>query len=659
MQHRGNGSAAARDVTVDIDDSAPLTQPLLAKKQAAASEASAPPSLTLRRLLSQARPEAGMLVLGTVFLFLGSVLNLSLPAFVGVVIDVLTLHANGSVTLEAHSSWLTRFVAYDICQSTDTYAILRVTVIALTLVSLLGSIFSMLRGYLFELAGQRVVARLRASLFIKLLENEIAWFDGTRSGELVNRLGSDCTTIKDAATSDISVGLRYIATTVLGTAYLFFLSYKLTLVMLAIVPIIAISARYFGRRLRALSKQVQEALARSTEVATESFQLIRTIRAFSRERQQAKLYVSRINDTYNLGRTQTLLNQLFYGLIGFVSTVALVAILWYGAVLVVQGEMSVGVLTSFVLYTLTVGMGFGGLSGVATSWFQALGAGDRIFQLLDRPTAINLTGGQQLEDFKGDVQLDQVTFAYDSQKDVIVTNDVCLHLRPGTTTALVGSSGGGKSTIVSLLERFYDASSGRILFDGVDVKSLDNGWLHSKMALIAQDSELFATTISDNIKFGKEATTEQVERACQQANAAQFIEEFPDKYETMVGERGVRLSGGQRQRISIARAFLQQPTVLLCDEATSALDSESEFLVQQALDRLMQQGNKTVLLIAHRLSTVVNADNVVVIDGGKVVEQGTHQELLAKSGSYAQLVKRQLVSDRSYNNLQDTTSPTG
>ena len=530
------------------------------------NQSATPKSLTMRRLLSQSAPEYSMLLLGTLFLFVGSISNLSLPAFAGVVFDILTI-TYGGTTLQK-TSWLTQLIS-NTTQSTDVYVILRVSIISLTIISLIGAICSMARGYLFTLAGQRVVARLRAALFIKIIENEIEFYDLTRTGELVNRLGSDCTTIRDAATSDISVGLRYISTLLFGTTYLFFLSYKLTLVMLLIVPLVALSARYFGRQLRTLSKQVQDALARSTEVADESFQLIRTIRSFSRERMQAKLYVDKINDTYILGRKQAVLYGVFIGLIGFISTLALIAILWYGAILVIEGEMSVGVLTSFVLYTLTVGMAIAGLSGVATSWWSALGAGDRVFQLLDRPSKINLIGGQRIDNFTGDIKLNNVTFAYGSRPDINVLNNINIHLKPGTTTALVGTSGGGKSTIVSLLERFYDIEHGEILFDNINVKQLDNGWLHKQMSLIAQDSVLFAGTIRDNISFGlNNATESQIRQACTNANAHDFIVGFSDGYDTVVGERGVRLSGGQRQRCSIARAFLQNPLILICMWAT-------------------------------------------------------------------------------------------
>jgi len=323
--------------------------------------------------------------------------------------------------------------------------------------------------------------------------------------------------------------------------------------------------------------------------------------------------------------------------------------------------MSPGLLTSFILYTLTVGFAFGGLSGLFGDFMKAVGANERVFNLLDREPRIKLNNisvehgavapAQRLpadSRMTGRVEFRDVTFSYPSRPNFVVLNHFSLKLEPGTVTALVGPSGGGKSTVVALIERFYDPNSGEILIDGADLKSLDPSWYHSHVSLVSQEPVLFATTIKDNISYGipdSERTSipdldERIVAAVRMANAHEFIISFKDQYSTLVGERGIRLSGGQKQRVAIARAVLLNPTILLLDEATSALDSESEHLVQEALDRLMQ--GRTVLVIAHRLSTVKNAHNVVVIDAGRVVEQGTHGELLQRSGLYAKLVRRQL-----------------
>lgn len=321
----------------------------------------------------------------------------------------------------------------------------------------------------------------------------------------------------------------------------------------------------------------------------------------------------------------------------------MILVLWYGATLVLNGEMTPGVLLSFVLYTITVGFALAGLSGLFGSMLKAVGANERVFALLEREPEIRLTGGKRLGSLQGHVQLDNVSFYYPSRPEIMVLKGLNLELRLGTVTALVGPSGGGKSTIVALIERFYDVQAGVLRIDGVDIRELDPSWLHRRIALVSQEPVLFATTIRENVCYGVESASDaQIEQALRAANAWDFVRGFPEGLETVVGERGVRLSGGQKQRIAIARAVLMDPSILIADEATSALDAESEHLVQEALDRVMR--GRTVLVVAHRLSTVKNANNVAVIDQGRVVEQGTHDELLAHSGTYSRLVQRQLHS---------------
>jgi len=322
----------------------------------------------------------------------------------------------------------------------------------------------------------------------------------------------------------------------------------------------------------------------------------------------------------------------------------MILVLWYGANLVLDGDMSRGTLTSFVLYTLTVGFSLAGLAGLFGSLMKAIGANDRVFQIIDRKPAIPLRGGETLPTLRGQVNFNKVSFWYPSRPKAQVLNEIGLELKPGTVTALVGASGGGKSTIVSLIERFYDVEPqyGSITIDGYNIQALDPSWLHRQIGLVSQEPVLFCTTIRENLTYGVEkASDKDIDQACRMANAYDFISTFPDKYDTLVGERGVRLSGGQKQRVAIARAILMNPKILIADEATSSLDAESEFHVQEALDRLMD--GRTVLVVAHRLSTVKNADNVIVIERGQVVEQGTHDALLKKSGSYAKLVRRQLA----------------
>ena len=429
--------------------------------------------------------------------------------------------------------------------------------------------------------------------------------------------------------------------------------------MLSVVPLVAVSARFYGKKIKTLSKASQDALASATETAEESISHIRLVRSFSREKLQSALYGDRIHITFLLGKRVAKLYGVFNGLISLVAMGAMIVVLWYGATLVIQGEMTTGVLTSYVLYTLTVGIALAALSGLFAQWMSALGACDRVFELLDRPPRVTDEEALPAAEFVGQVTLDSVRFAYPARPDVEVLKGLSFSLHPGTVTALVGPSGQGKSTVVSLIERFYDliddGQHGEIRIDGRPIRQLPLLHLHRHIGLVSQNPVMFATTIRENLLYGcrgggeneedgerpVDVSDEQLEAALRSANAWDFVDSFPDKLETLVGERGQRLSGGQLQRLAIARAILLNPRILIADEATSSLDAESEHLVQTALDRLMQE--RTVLVVAHRLSTVKNADNVIVISKGQVAESGTHLELLARQGIYAKLVARQLA----------------
>lgn len=595
-------------------------------------------SLSFGRLMAQAKPERCILTVGTIALFMTALMQLTIPAWVGTIIDCIS----GPDVHSKTNTELTKLIIY-LGLAHDQQSLLEVAGIGFGSVILIGAIFSFARGTLFTLAGERVVARLRRELFWAIISQDIAFFDETRTGELTNRLAADTTILKDACTINISMGLRQLTTMIGGIVYLFIMSYKLTLVMLGIVPLVAISARCYGMKLRTLSKKTQDALARATEVAEESCSNIRTMKAFSREDLQSMLYNEKIDETYRLGARQAVLYGSFIALIGIFGQGAMVVVLYYGATLVLQGSLSPGTLTSFVLYTLTIAGSLAGLSGIFAEFMKAQGANERVFEIIDRVPAINISGGTTLDQMKGHVKLTDVNFRYPSRPKEQVLSGLNLELRSGTVTALVGPSGGGKSTIVSLIERFYDIvqGDGSITIDGTEVRDLDPKWMHQHIGIITQDPVLFCTSIRDNITYGvKSATQAEIEIAAKAAHAHNFILTFNEGYDTLVGERGVRLSGGQKQRIAIARAILMNPKILIADEATSSLDAESEHIVQKALDSVMD--GRTVLVVAHRLSTVKNADNVCVITDGQVVEQGTHDELLLKDAAYAKLVHRQL-----------------
>lgn len=585
----------------------------------AAEEAKA--HVSMRRLVSEAWPERWTIICATVAMFLGALCNLAIPALFGRVIDSLTPGTDG--------------------ETVDNAAQLRGTIVGLIIVALLSACFTFAQGYLFSAAGERVVARLRNKLFVALMQQEVGWYDQTRVGELVSRLGSDTSVLKDAATSNISMALRWSASVIGSVIYLFAVSWKLTMVMLAVVPPLAIAARYYGGYVRDLSKATRQALAEATEVAEESMSAIRTVRSFNNEARQTREYTVKVDETLRLGIASALAFAGFTGGAAGFASLVFVGILAYGGSLVLSGELTSGELTSFLLYAITIGGSLAGLAGLFGTMMTALGANDRVFQLLDRQALVSRDEGEPVPSITGDVSFQAVSFAYPSRPDAVVLRDVTLHIRAGSVAALTGPSGAGKSSIINLIEKFYLPSHGRVSIDGRNIANMSGSQLRRHIGVVLQEPTLFYGSITDNIKFAREdASQEQVVAAARAANAHEFIEGFADGYATIVGERGVRLSGGQKQRIAIARAVLQDPRILLLDEATSALDAESEHLVKQALERLMR--GRTTLVVAHRLSTVRQADVVFVIDGGRVVGQGSHDVLMQSNELYAQLVKRQM-----------------
>lgn len=484
-----------------------------------------------------------------------------------------------------------------------------------------------------------MVASLRVNLYSALIRQEIGFFDQRRTGELTNRLASDTTVLQNAVTVNLSMALRF-ALQVLGAiAILLWTSWKLTLIMLAVVPLVAAGAGIYGRKLRQVSKDVQDALAVSSEVAEETLSGVRTVRAFAREEAEVSRYRDAVDESFRLARYRAKLGAIFTGGISFAGYGAIAAVLWYGGVMLSEGELSFGELTSFLLYTFTVAFSIGTLSGLWADFARAAGASERVFELIDRQPEVSAEG-KRLETVRGELELDAVHFAYPTRPETPVLQGLSLSLQPGRVVALVGPSGGGKSTVAALLCRLYDPQQGMLRLDGHPYEALDASWLRQQVGVVSQEPILFATSITDNIRYGRLAATDaEVQAAAIAANAHEFVSAFPESYQTLVGERGVRLSGGQKQRIAIARALLKDPAILVLDEATSALDAESEHLVQEALERLMR--GRTTLVIAHRLSTVKDADRVVVLDKGQVAEAGTHEALVAQKGLYRRLVERQ------------------
>ena len=500
---------------------------------------------------------------------------------------------------------------------------------------------SSLRYVLFSLTGERIVARLREAVYRAILRQEIAFFDSRSTGELTSRLASDTAILQNTVSVNVSMALRNVATMIGGVSALVWTSPRLAAVMLAIVPPVAIGAVLYGRRVRALSREVQDALASSSQVAEESISGLRTVRSFAGEEIEAKRYSAAVALSFDIAKRRAYMGGIFdFGASSAAFAVA-TAVLWYGGHLVMAGSMSVGALTSFFVYTLVVAFSLAVVSDVWADFMKASGAGARIFEILDREPAMG-RGGERPESVEGSIELRDVSFRYPARPDADVLTNVSLALRPGEVVALVGPSGSGKSTIAALLARMYDPVSGKIVLDGRDLRDLDMDWLRTQVGAVSQEPLLFARSIADNIRYARpDATDAEVEEAARTANAFDFVKRFPDGFATMVGERGVQLSGGQKQRIAIARAVLKDPRILVLDEATSALDSESEHLVKEALERLMK--GRTTLIIAHRLSTVMGADRVLVLDHGRVAQEGDHKSLVAKDGIYKKLVEKQFV----------------
>jgi ABC transporter fused permease/ATP-binding protein len=570
-----------------------------------------------RRLGALARPEIKTLAVATVALLISSGLTLVYPQVVSWLVDLLDKQGDPR-QLDQTAGWL----------------------LALFFVQ---AAFAMVRAWLFTVAGERVVARLRKELFEAVIRQEIAFFDATRTGELTNRLASDTAVLQNTVTVNLSMALRFTMGVIGGVAMLAWMSPTLTGVALLTVPVVAVGASLFGRMIRTLSVAVQDALADSTSVAEEALSGVRTVRAFANEGAEVERYAEAVDRSYELAARRAFAYGGFQGVAGFAGYAAIALVVWYGGRMVVAGDMSLGDLTAFLLYTLTVAMSLGALAGLYGDFMRAIGASERVFELLDRTRGIETRGGELLGEVHGAVSLEDVRFSYPSRPDVPVLDGLSLEVKPGQVVAIVGPSGAGKSTIAALLLRLYDPSSGRILLDGRELTGLDADDLRRHVGIVSQEPILFATSIADNIRYGRpEATDAEVRAAAEAANAVGFIDAFPEGFGTMVGERGVQLSGGQKQRVAIARALLKDPRILVLDEATSALDAENEHLVQEALERLMR--GRTTFVIAHRLSTIQGADRVVVLEKGRVVEQGSHAELVAKGGLYHRLVERQFAT---------------
>uniref|UniRef100_A0A8C6X5M3 ATP-binding cassette sub-family B member 10, mitochondrial n=1 Tax=Naja naja TaxID=35670 RepID=A0A8C6X5M3_NAJNA len=544
-----------------------------------------------KRLLALAYPERLKLSAAIGFLAISSVITMSAPFFLGKVIDVVYTNPTG-----------------ELAENLSTLCAL------LTGIFMLGAAANGIRVYLMQISGQRIVNRLRATIFSSLLKQEVAFFDKTSTGELINRLSSDTALLGRSVTENLSDGLRAAGQASAAIGMMFFVSPKLATFVLTVVPSLAVIAVLYGTYLRKLARMTQDSLAEATQLAEERIGNLRTVRAFGHEVTEMEKYDNKIQYVLQLAKKEAIARAGFFGATGLSGNLIVLFVLYKGGLLMGGAHLTVGELSSFLMYAFWVG--------------------------------ISIREGTVLSQdvFRGALEFKSVKFAYPTRPETLIFEDFSLSMPAGSVMALVGPSGSGKSTVVSLLLRLYDPLSGSITVDGVDIRQLNPLWFRTNIGTVSQEPTLFSCSIAENIAYGAEdpstVTPAEIERVAKIANASNFIQNFPKGFHTLVGEKGVLLSGGQKQRIAIARALLKNPKILLLDEATSALDAENEYLVQEALDRLME--GRTVLIIAHRLSTIQNANSVAVLDQGRIVECGKHETLLANpNGLFSKLMKKQ------------------
>ncbi|MBN7809938.1 ATP-binding cassette domain-containing protein [Algoriphagus sp. H41] len=503
------------------------------------------------------------------------------------------------------------------------------------------SIFSFFRVWLFALVSERSMRDIRLAVYSKLVRLPMSFFDKRRTGELISRITSDVSQLQDTFSTTLAELFRQVVTLVAGIGFLLYNTPKLTLFMLGTFPVLVLIAMVFGRFIRNLSKKTQDELAAANVIVEETLQSISTVKSFVGEAYESARYGKGLHSVVGVALTTAKYRGAFISFIIFALFGGIVAVMWYGASLVAEGSMSVGELVSFVLYTTFIGGSIAGLGDIYSQVQKAIGSSERVLEILDEEA--ESASGTQADKFLGKIEFDQVGFSYPTRPEVEVLKQVSFQIQPGEKVALAGHSGAGKSTVIQLLLRFYETQKGNILVDGRDVKDWDLRALRSKVGIVPQEVLLFGGSIRENIAYAKpDATEEEIILAAKKANAWQFISQFPEGLDTLVGERGVKLSGGQRQRVAIARAILKDPAILILDEATSSLDAESESLVQQALDELMK--GRTTLIIAHRLATIRKVDRIYALSDGRIVEQGSHKELVENEGGfYANLVRLQFA----------------
>jgi ABC transporter fused permease/ATP-binding protein len=596
----------------------------MAKKRGTALEEHEKRKLTKQNLsklggiFSFLMPYRASFFLGMVFLLLSSLTLLTFPFVAGKLIDT----AQG-----------------------EDWFVTDINSIALILVGILAvqSVFSFFRVWLFSLVSEKSMRDIRHALYSRLIRLPMTFFDERRTGELISRITADVSMLQDTFSVTLAELFRQIVTLIAGVIFLMVTTPKLTLFMLATFPVLVIIAMVFGKFIRTLSKTTQDELAAANVIVEETLQSISTVKSFVGEAYESNRYQSGLNRVVTVALKAAKYRGAFISFIIFALFGGIVAVMWYGASLVSSGEMSVGELVSFVLYTTFIGGSIAGLGDIYGQVQKAIGSSERVLEILDEKE--EQSSGVKKGSFTGKITFEKIGFHYPTRPEVEVLKSLSFHVNPGEKVALAGHSGAGKSTIIQLLLRFYEPQKGEISVDDQPLSSWDLNSLRSHIGIVPQEVLLFGGSIKENISYAKpNASEEELVEAAKKANAWQFISKFPEGMNTLVGERGVKLSGGQRQRIAIARAILKDPSILVLDEATSSLDAESESLVQEALDELMK--GRTTIIIAHRLATIRKVDRIYALSDGQIVEEGSHSELLAReNGFYSNLVRLQFAEN--------------
>ncbi len=577
-----------------------------------------------KNFLSFVRPYAAIYFIGFIFLLLSSGVSASLPVFLGQIL--------GADSSEFSTNW--EFGSTD-----NIYGVLTLLAVILPL----QAVFSFFRIITFHYVTHNSLKDMRQKAFEVLIKSPMAYFDSSKTGETISRISNDTEQIQETLTTTVAEFFRQFLIVIVGIVFIFKISPKLVLIMLAVIPIAAITAMLFGKFIKKISKSAQNETAKSNNILEEALVGIKSLKAYANEFIELKKYSIAVSNVKRYNMKAAVWRGMFVAFILTIMVGAIVFIIWQGIEMVQTGDIQEKQFFQFILFTVMLGTSIGSLPDLFAKIQKSIGATEHLMTIIQQETEeIDASSPVSIEKFlNGDIELNNLQFAYPSRKEVQILNGLNLKIKAGEQIALVGSSGSGKSTIASLLLQFYKLDGGTISFDGKNASEYAINELRSQMAFVPQEVILLGGTIEENIKYGKpNASHEEVIEVANKANALEFINGFPDGFETIVGDRGIQLSGGQRQRIAIARAILRDPAILILDEATSALDSESEVAVQDALNKLMK--GRTSVVIAHRLSTIKNADSIVVMDQGKIVEQGTHDELVAiENGVYRNLSQLQ------------------